>query len=453
MKQYDSYKDSGVEWIGKIPSHWGSAPIKYTVNSPYNSFIDGDWIESKVMVSDGIRYLTTGNVGALKYKEQGSGFISESTFKELNCSEVFPGDILISRLNEPIGRACIVPDLGYRIVVAVDNVIYRPDTDLYDKQFLIYQMNCKPYADMANFIARGSTMSRVSRTTLGHFQLIVPPLIEQKIIASYLDKKCGEIDKAIATQEKRVELLKELRQNIITQAVTRGINPNAPLKDSGVEWIGEVPEHWEIKRIKHVINLLTDYDANGSFADIAKNCKVNEGEPYAWMVRATDLENKRYGIVDGNNYCDLSTYKYLAKSSLKANDILIAKRGEIGKSYLVPQCEDPMTLAPNTYLLLTKKDVIDNIFFFNYLQSCGGVENLKILNKSTTLGALYKDDVKAMQIPVPPLSEQQEIVSYIEFQTARLDTSIEKAEHQIELLQELKQSIITEVVTGKRKVV
>lgn len=213
-------KDSGVEWIKEIPSHWKSVPIKYSVESPYNSFIDGDWIESNVIVSDGIRYLTTGNVGALKYKEQGSGFISESTFKELNCSEVFPGDILISRLNEPIGRACIVPDLGYRIVVAVDNVIYRPDTNLYDKQFLVYQMNCKPYADTANFIARGSTMSRVSRTTLGNFKLVIPPLDEQKKIVVYLNKKCDEIERSIEKAEHQIELLQELKQSIITEVVT-----------------------------------------------------------------------------------------------------------------------------------------------------------------------------------------------------------------------------------------
>lgn len=213
-------KDSGVEWIGKVPGHWENAPIKYTVKSPYNSFIDGDWIESKVIVSDGIRYLTTGNVGALKYKEQGNGFISESTFKELNCSEVFPGDILISRLNEPIGRACIVPDLGYRIVVAVDNVIYRPDTKLYDKKFLVYQMNCKPYADMANFIARGSTMSRVSRTTLGHFKLVVPPFSEQQEIVSYIEAKTARLDKSIEKAEHQIELLQELKQSIITEVVT-----------------------------------------------------------------------------------------------------------------------------------------------------------------------------------------------------------------------------------------
>jgi type I restriction enzyme S subunit len=356
MKQYDSYKDSGIEWIGKIPSHWGSAPIKYTVKSPYNSFIDGDWIESKVIVSDGIRYLTTGNVGALKYKEQGSGFISESTFKELNCSEVFPGDILISRLNEPIGRACIVPDLGYRIVVAVDNVIYRPDTDLYDKQFLIYQMNCKPYADMANFIARGSTMSRVSRTTLGHFQLIIPPLIEQKVIASYLDKKCGEIDKAIATQEKRVELLKELRQNIITQAVTRGINPDVPFKDSGVEWIGEVPGHWEVRKLKNICKSEKYAIKTGPFGSQLKGEDLQpEGD-----VRVYSQRN----VID-NNFEDINFYVSNAKAKdlesfyTQPSDLLITSRGTIGKCAILPDDAPMGILHPCLIAMRVEPSICD----------------------------------------------------------------------------------------------
>lgn len=449
MKQYDSYKDSGVEWIGKIPSHWEVVPLLYMLRQ---KICDGPH-ETPKLVDDGIPFIS---IDSLNDSEKINfdivkKFISEEDYQRyLLKANLEKGDVLFSKA-ATIGKTAIVGDEKFMVWSPL--AILKPNDKNVLSKYLYYVVNCKMAIEEAILLGNFNTQVNVGMRDLEKIRITCPLLSEQESIVSYLDEKCGKIDKAIATQEKRVELLKELRQNIITQVVTRGINPNAPLKHSGVEWIGEVPEHWEIKRIKHVINLLTDYDANGSFADIAKNCKVNEGEPYAWMVRSTDLENKRYGIVDGNNYCDLSTYKYLAKSSLKANDILIAKRGEIGKSYLVPQCEDPMTLAPNTYLLLTKKDVIDNIFFFNYLQSCGGVENLRILNKSTTLGALYKDDVKAMQIPVPPLSEQQEIVSYIESKTARLDASIEKAEHQIELLQELKQSIITEVVTGKRKVV
>ena len=434
MKQYDSYKDSGVQWIGKITSHWDIGPLKYYTNVIMGQSPDGDDIKD-----DGIILFMQGNAEF--------GIKTPSPIKYCDTCKKHSriGDILLS-VRAPVG-ATNISDKIYGIGRGLCSI----KAINISNGFLWYYI--KIAVNGFKMLSTGSTFEAISMEDLNSTCIIIPTIDEQKKISEYLDKKCEDINRAIATQQKRLEMLGELRQHIITHAVTRGINPKVSLKDSGVEWIGKVPEHWEVKRIKHVISLLTDYDANGSFADIAKNCNVNMGEPYAWMVRATDLENKRYGIVDGNNYCDLATYKYLSKSSLKEDDILIAKRGDIGKSYLVPACEDPMTLAPNTYLLLTNKDVINNRYFYNYLQSKGGVENLRILNKSTTLGALYKDDVKAMQIPVPPLSEQQQIVAHIEEQTARIDKSITKAERQISLLQELKQSIITEVVTGKRKVI
>lgn len=217
-------------------------------------------------------------------------------------------------------------------------------------------------------------------------------------------------------------------------------------KDSGIAWIGEIPEHWEVCKIKHIILLLTDYDANGSFADIAANTNINNGNPYAWMVRATDLENKRYGIVEGNNYCDIETFRFLKKSFLKSNDILIAKRGEIGKVYMVPNCESPMTLAPNTYLLKTKINIC-NRYLFYYLKSDIGKELLKQNNKSTAIGALYKNDVKDMPCFLCDMPTQEQIAKYLDWKYGEVDRIVEVRERQIKLLGELRTSVISRTVT------
>lgn len=213
-------RPSGIDWIGNIPEHWEVMPLKYAANKKGCCFIDGDWIESKDIVEEGIKYITTGNIGALTYKEQGSGYISEKTFATLGCTEVFEGDILISRLNEPIGRCCIIPNLGNRVVTSVDNVIFRPDTDKYNKKFIVYYLNCNKFTEHANLIARGATMHRISRTMLGHQQILVPPLAEQQEIVEYIDSKIKPIDASIATAKREIELLKELKQSVITEAVT-----------------------------------------------------------------------------------------------------------------------------------------------------------------------------------------------------------------------------------------
>ena len=208
-------------WLGNIPKHWKIMPLRYTANAKGCCFIDGDWIESKDIDYDGsIKYLTTGNVGPGFYKEQGLGYITEEKFKELDCIDVLPGDLLISRLNEPIARTCIVPDLGSRIVTAVDNVIFRPNHNVLNRKFACYYMNNGRLTEHANIIARGATMHRISRTMLGHLPIVLPPLDEQREIVAFLDKECGQYDDRIAKANHQIDLLKEYKLSLITEVVT-----------------------------------------------------------------------------------------------------------------------------------------------------------------------------------------------------------------------------------------
>lgn len=419
--KYEEYKNINAGWINEIPSHWYTIPIKFSVKNPVTSFIDGDWIESKYIESDGIRYLTTGNVGALEYKEQGSGFISEETFSKLNCTEVFPGDLLISRLNEPIARTCIVPDLGYRIVVAVDNVIYRPEASLYDKRFIMYQMNCIPYAENASFIARGSTMPRISRTMLGAIKLCIPPLSEQRAITKYLDEKCGKISRAIDVQKKKIDLLNELKQTIITDAVTKGLDPNVPMKDSGVKWIGKIPEHWKIKRTRFLCNIQTgDKDTVN---------RIDDGQ-YPFYVRSPKVER-------------IDSYSFDGEAVLMAGD-------GVGAGKVFHYANGKFDYHQRVYNLHNFKDVSGMYYFyyisnkFKYIIEEGAAKN--------TVDSVRLNMIQDFWVTIPPLPEQQIIVAHIEKEAIKIDAQISNANRHIELLEELKQSIITEAVTGKIKV-
>lgn len=212
-------KDSGVEWIGEIPSHWGTTKIKYTTDGSKYSFIDGDWIESNNLSDDGIRYITTGNIGEGFYKEQGKGYISEETFNNLNCTEVLEGDLVISRLSLPVGRSCIIPFIHHKVVTSVDNVILRPTSE-FSKHYLNYQFNSKKYFDYTELISRGTTLTRISRGMLGNNPIVSPPLSDQQQIVSYLDEQTEKIDSSIQLEKKKIELLKEYRQSLISEVVT-----------------------------------------------------------------------------------------------------------------------------------------------------------------------------------------------------------------------------------------
>lgn len=220
LNPYAPLRPSGIDWINEIPFNWSSMKLKHTVKNIETDFMDGDWIESNDIATEGIRYLTSGNIGAGFYKEQGDGFITEETFAKLDCIEVFPGDLLISRLNEPIARTCFIPALGCRIVTCVDNVIYRPKPGKFDKRYMMYQLNSKPFWFNASQLSSGATMQRISRSKLGAIKVIIPPLSEQQEIADYLDKKCAEIDELKVKLTKKRETLTELRQSIISEVVT-----------------------------------------------------------------------------------------------------------------------------------------------------------------------------------------------------------------------------------------
>lgn len=216
-------KDSGVEWLGEVPDGWMTLPLRYVASSTGSVFIDGDWIESKDISDDGIRYITTGNVGEGVYKEQGSGYITEEKFVELNCTEVRPGDVLISRLNLPIGRACLVPDLGCKIVTSVDNVITRT-ADYVFPNFLVYLLSSKQYFAHTEILARGTTMQRISRTILGNIRICLPKKVEQVAIATHLDHETSKIDRLIEKAQRFIELAKEYRTALISAAVTGKID-------------------------------------------------------------------------------------------------------------------------------------------------------------------------------------------------------------------------------------
>lgn len=439
MDKYKKYKEVRMGWLERIPAHWATVPLKYSIGKSPFSFVDGDWIESKVIESDGIRYLTTGNVGVINYKEQGNGFISEKTFRELNCTEVFPGDVLISRLNFPIGRACIVPDLGYRIVVAVDNVIFRPDETKYNKKFLVYQMNCYPYSENANFIARGSTMQRITRTQLGALKLCIPPLEEQNAMVTYLDKKCSEIDKVISAQQKRIALLQELKQSVITHAVTKGLNPNVEMKESGVEWIGEVPITWEVMKTSLAFKGI----GSGTTPSTSKKEYYDEDGKY-WL-QTGDLND---GII-------LDTSKKVSDIAIKVcklkfypkDSVVIAMYGAtIGKVGLLR-----IKTATNQAccVLPANKHMIAKYSFYEFL-ACKPALLVSAIGGGQP--NISQDTIRKQKIAVPPIEDQKSIADYLDKKCVSIDSSISKAQHQVELLQEYKQSLITEVVTGKRKV-
>lgn len=433
-------KDSGIAWIGEIPEEWKICKIKQLADqNEENSFVDGDWIESPYIMDSGIRYLTTGNIGDGVFKEQGNGFISLRTFEKLSCKYAFPGDLIFSRLNAPYGRSCILPSDFTEYVVAVDNVILRTQED---KRYICYVSQCDGYKQAVDDEAKGTTMRRISRTNLGNIVIPLPPIQQQRRIADYLDRKCGQIDAIIARQQEVIEKLKAYKLSVITEAVTKGLNPHAPMKDSGVEWIGEIPEQWTKVRLKNTCQFING-DRSSNYP--SPNEYVDEGIPF---LGADSLYGRYVDIIQSKKITK-EKYHSMGGAKIQKGDILYTLRGStIGKNAL--STFDEGTVA-SSLMVIRPTSLLSN-FLLYWLNSEEEFQQRQSYINGSTAPNLSAENVGSFIMFLPSKVEQQEIADYLDKKCAEIESTILKKQMLVEWLGKYKKSLIYEVVTGKKEV-
>ena len=431
MRRYDSYKDSGVEWIGEVPSHWKVLRLKFayifktgaTPSSGKKEYYGGDYKWANIgdltskYVDDTAKHITKEAISSCSMTINPIGTLMYS-FKLSVGTVAFCSDEMYS--NEAI--ASFIPqknNLDYLYYAAPVFIIHNSNRNIYNAPIL-------------------------NQDLIKNAIICLCPKYEQEQIASYLNSKCGEIDKVISTQEKRIALLQELKQSIITNAVTKGLNPDVKMKDSGIEWIGEVPEHWEICKIKHIGKIHGRVGYRGyTTADL-----VQEGEG-ALTIGGKHISKCTLDLSDAE-YISWSKYYESPEIMVTKGDILIAQRGSLGKSALIKEDIGEATINPSLVLLNSIK--FNPTFLHYILLSDSVITTICLLNTSTAVPMITQNQIANIMIPKCHLTEQQEIASYLDKRCASIDASISKAQREIELLQEYKQSLITEVVTGKRKV-
>ena len=221
-------KPSGVEWLGEVPEHWELKRIAAAARPGPDSFTDGDWVELPYITDNGVRLIQTGNIGIGEYREQGHRYIDESSFEELRCTDINPGDVLICRLAEPVGRACLAPDLGVRMITSVDVCILKA-SEQFSGSYLVFLMSSRRYLDYVESLVRGGTRNRISRQMLGAIKIPAPPEAEQRAIAAYLEQVTSESDNSANTISKAIERLEEYRSALITAAVTGKVDVREPV--------------------------------------------------------------------------------------------------------------------------------------------------------------------------------------------------------------------------------
>ena len=437
-KPYPAYKDSGVEWLGEVPESWGTLPIKWFARSVLKSFIDGDWIEAPYIRNEGIRLIQTGNIGIGKYREQGYRYIDEAIFFSFNCTEVMPGDVLICRLAEPVGRACKAPDLGVRMITSVDVCILKPSGE-HDPRFITYVLSSQEYLSWVNSICRGSTRDRISRQMLGSIKIQNPLLAEQRCAANFLDRETAKIDALIEKQEWLIELLQEKRAALITHAVTKGLDPNVPMKDSGVKWLGEIPAHWEVKPLKRVVQVNPEQLPENTDPDYEFDyVEINDVDSKGAII---NKESMRFNIAPSR-----------ARRKVVRDDIIISTVRTYLKAIALIVEDNKHDLVVSTGFAVLRNDGkrgVGNDFLWRMVQSSIFVEKVVSYSEGVSYPAITPCVLGSLSVWFPPSKEQNEIVLFLNRELCKVDYLIDRANKSIKLLKEYRTALISAAVTGK----
>lgn len=429
MKQrYDSYKPSGIDWIGDIPSHWKVVPIKQICRSekyaiktgPFGSQLKGEDLKE----TGDIRVYNQRNVIDNNFSEV-SSFVTSEKAKDLDSFYTLPNDLLVTSRGT-IGKSAILPKSVEMGILHPCLIALRID---YRKANLKWVQRWINESDAFRIEiaskSNATTIDVIYTETLKNIRLALPPLAEQEAIAAWLDTRCGEIDAAISKVDREIELIDELKQSEISRVVTSGLNPDAPLRSSGIDWIGDIPSHWKIVRLAHIFNAKAGGDAKPELYSDTKDAQ----HPFPVFT---------------NSLLEKQVYAYTSSPTFQSGSITVTGRGEIGHAFLRNTDFDAIIRL----LVLTPKIGLCCKYFTYFID---GV--MEFFSDSAAVSQLSAQQINKELLIIPPLSEQQAIADYLDKKCAEIDGLKAKLTKKRETLTELRHSIISEVVTGKRKVI
>jgi type I restriction enzyme S subunit len=428
--RYPKYKDSGVDWIGEVPEHWNVVGLKTsfrlvggsTPKSEVASFWDGD-----------IPWATPGDLSKLQsiHIEDTERKITAAGLASCGTSLVPAGAIILST-RAPIGSLAITE----RAMCTNQGCKSLVPSGRADTRYFAHLLSVST-AEL-NQRGRGTTFLELSADALGAFKTPTPPLTEQALIATFLDRETAKIDALVEEQRRLMELLKEKRQAVISHAVTKGLNPHAPMKPSGIAWLGDVPAHWAIERLKNIAARL-----QGRLIVQPQLYFADEGVP---IVFGYNIKN---GVIDeaGLSRIDYETDRKHAHAKARAGDLFTVRLGDPGKTVVVPRSLDGCHFASIMWIHQSER------FHSEWLSHCMNSAVVQRQIEAVNYGAAQTQfnirDAVDFRLPVPPLEEQREIVATIDRQLAGLDTLSAEAQRAIDLLQERRTALISAAVTGQ----
>lgn len=425
-------------------NNWENVSLFEIAENTPKSFVDGDWIESPYITDEGIRLIQTGNIGIGVFKNKNKKYISEDSFKLLKCTEVYPGDVLICRLAEPIGRACIVPENNERYITSVDVSILRV-SNKYSKEFVHLYLNTEEFLKKAELLSGGSTRQRISRINLGNIRFDIPPLPQQRKIAEIL----STCDAVIEKTEAAIAKYQAIKQGMMHDLFTRGIDVNtgklrpsyqeAPhlYKESELGWI---PKEWKVRKLEEISKI------NGRVGWKGYTVKdLRDRGPLAIGAAQIDKFNK----LNLTNPVMLSYEKFYESPEImiKKGDLLVVQRGSIGKYVIIDKEIGDATINPSIVLI---NNISINSHFLYYSFGSKIIEN-QITNSTSQTGVpmISQFQINNFKFLLPKSNLEIEKITEI---IKNIDNKILMEQSALSKYQQIKVGLMQDLLSGKVEV-
>lgn len=414
-------KDSGIDWIGNIPEIWSINKIKYIVQSRSVKY----------------RLSKVGNYIGLENVESSSGHYvkSETEYVDAFYDGCEAGDLLYGKLRPNLAKVLISP---YKSCCTGEFEIIS--SSLVGKKFLQYYMLTEEFTQAATQLTYGAKMPRVNWDDVKEFKIAYPNANEISTIVSFLDSKCSEIDSLAADIQAQIDTLEQYKRSVITEAVTKGLDKNVPMKDSGIEWIGEIPKSASISKVKYEYNIvLGKMVSKGNDGSLGDNylCAAN----IRWSGVNTDINRKMY-------FSPSEKIQYL----LEKNDVLIMEGGATAGTTCIYREEFEPCYIQNSVIRCRAKDKTTNAFLYYWMVAVNSVGYIDQVKSVATIPHFTKEKVSATPIVTFPAKETTEIITYLDNKCAEIDNIISSKQKQLSVLADYKKSLIYEYVTGKKEV-
>lgn len=438
----EQMKESRVSWIGTIPESWGIKRIKYMAQ--LKGRIGWQGLTSDEYIDEG-PYLITG----IDFKNGGIDWnncvhITEERWAEAPEIHIKNGDLLITK-DGTVGKVAVVSDLDGKASLNSGVLVIRT-IEKYDRKFLYWVLQSEEFWTWFRLKNAGnSTIIHLYQNDFAEFSYTFPEFIEQQAIADFLDRECAQIDSIAADLEKQIELLQQYKKSLITETVTKGLDKSVPMKDSGIEWIGEIPDTWEIKPLKFLTKSIID-------GTHLTPTYVENGIPFLRVTDITSADGIDADIdLDSVAKIPLEEHKILCQRCCpQKGDLLVSKNGTIG----VPKIVDwDWEFSIFVSLCLIKlNEHLQNKWLFYYFKSSLTEIEIAYGGKTNTITNLHLEKIANFKIPLPPFKEQTIISRYLDNKVKDINALIDKKQCQLKIIQKHKKSLIYEYVTGKKRV-